>query len=140
MIRQPHLARAADIIQTNGLAREYYVLERPGGLPPARCPVCPRGAIALAVGQDPRFVVDWPNYCRMTTAHSDPRRQAERAARAEIITAEKAFARYLREELGFTEGAADGVLIENWTDTGDRSQTQVVGALLAAAEYDGRAS
>lgn len=134
------LLRAGDIIQTNGLAREYYLLQR-RGLAVAQCPVCPRGAIALAASQDPRFVVDWPEYCRAAEADDgQPGNPAERMARAEIITAETMFARYIRTELEFDHGSDDGVLIENWTDAPDRTEPQVVGALRAAAEHGGRAS
>jgi len=141
------LLRAADIIRANGLARGEYVdlLAGDPPLPVDKCPVCPRSAIALAADRGPLFVVEWPMHCDSGFEKDDESEQvatdAERAARAEILSAERALRRYLDAELGVpsTDGTySDGEVIEVWSDEDGRTAPQVVGALHAAAEYAGR--
>lgn len=138
------LIGAANIIVANGLARGEYVDLTAGDppLPIDQCPMCPRSAIASAAGQYPLFVVEWPMHCDGGYDGSE----AERAAYAEIATAEAALARYLRAELGRVDDTDkpiearlqhhfDTVLIEEWADEDGRTANEVVGGLRAAAEY-----
>lgn len=137
------LRRAADIIQANGLARGEYIdlLAGDPPLPPAKCPVCPRSAIALAVGRDPLFVVEWPLHC-----DGDPYDEGrdgtdvEQTDRALIVSAERTLRRYLVAELAVdaAEDDDDGGVIERWADGPAITQPQVVGALIAADETAGR--
>ena len=141
----PTLRRAGDIILANGLARGEYVdlLAGDPPLPVDKCPVCPRSAIALAVGRDPLFVVDWPMHCDGDPYDEDREgSDAERAARTEILAAEKRFREYLVDELGIdaTEDDDDGGVIERWADEPGRTASEVVGAFNASAEYEGRAA
>lgn len=120
------LRGAADIIQANGLARGEYIdlLAGDPPLPPAKCPVCPRSAIALAVGRDPLFVVEWPLHCDGSTGS-----EVEEADRALIVSAERTLRRYLVAELAVdaAEDDDDGGVIERWADGPAITQPQVVG-------------
>lgn len=137
------LLGGAEIILANGLARGEYVdlLAGDPPLPVDKCPMCPRSAIATAADRDPLFVVEWPSHCDAGAEEDDESAlvasQAERAAYAEILSAERLLRRYLVEQLRVAAPAdeSDGGVIEMWADEDGRTQQQVVGAMRAAAEY-----
>lgn len=124
------LLGGADVIGRDGfIGDDYFEGEtyRPG-MP---CRVCPRAAFAVANGRHPLYVEAWPLYC---TSSGDPTEE-ETAAYEEIVAAEAAFARYLRDELGYRYDGSDAALIEAWAEEDGRTQPQVVGAMRAAHEY-----
>lgn len=125
------LIRGADVIDRNGfIGDDYY--EGETYQPNVPCRVCPRAALAIASGRHPLFVESWPLQCESLTEQTEE----ERAAYEEIVAAETCLARYLREEQGYHYDGSDSQLIEAWAEELGRTQTQVVGALRAAAEYD----
>lgn len=135
------LLRGADVILANGLAHQTYIDLTAGDkpLPVAQCPVCPRSALALAAEVDPLFAVEWPMHCVSFEEDEQGRvgSEAERAAYAEILSAEERLRRYLVEQLGYRAPLelSDGTVIEFWADEDERTQPEVVGAMRAAAEY-----
>lgn len=124
---------AADIIARDGFIGDDY-FEGDDYRPGTPCRVCPRAAFAIAGGRHPLYVEAWPLRCVDTTPTEE-----EIAAYEEIVAAEAAFARYLREDQRFFySGSDDAGLIESWAEQDEREQTQVVGAVRAAYEYAGR--
>lgn len=139
------LTGAADVIERNGWIQGEYVQPLPdestGGFRDAKeCPVCPRGAIAIAAGRHPMFAADWPYECDLAHAMDNPEAaaavaaEAEQAALNEIVAAEAALARYIRVELRFADGSADEELIERWADDPYRTWPEILGTMRAAAE------
>lgn len=129
------LSKAADIIATNGWVQEEYYLpifERHTLRElrdPRKCEVCPRGAIAVAVGRHPLFIVDWPNHCLF---ESDADITAEEATdRDAIVGAERALANHL--------GVDDATGIEQWADDPDRALSEILAALREAAQAEAEA-
>jgi hypothetical protein len=134
------LEAAAGVVERNGWARETY-FQSPGRelKDPRECPVCPRGAIAVAVGRHPMFVADWPEFCEAKDA-TDPGEiaelaQAEQADRAAIIAAEETLTRYLLAELDHPP-TVHRPMIEDWADRPGRTLEQVLAALRDCARRE----
>lgn len=125
------LLRGADVISRNGFIGDDY-FEGEEYRPNVPCRVCPRAALAIATGRHPLFVEAWPLHCQSQGEYTE----AEAAAYEEISTAETRLARYLRDEQGYRYDGSDAALIEAWAEELGRTETQVVGAMRAAAEYD----
>lgn len=128
------LIAGADIILANGFVPNRYYqdkLDATGWRPARKCPVCPRGGIAIAAGHEPDFMVMLDKR-GLTAPESDP------IAYAKISDAEQRLARYLIAEQDAEAAATDGEVIENWADDPRRTQPQVIGAMRAAHEYTGR--
>jgi hypothetical protein len=127
------LRSAGQILATNGFVQDLYfkvVLDPTGWRPTRECPVCPRGAIAIAAGVDPDFMVARTGILLVP--------EADEAAFHEISEAERLLRRYLVVELGYRADleASDGAVIQDWADEPERTQQEAVGACNAAAEYE----
>ena len=129
------LLEGANVIQANGFVPNAYYEEKKtddGRWQPARqCRVCPRGAVAVAAGKDPDFMIVL-DARGLTAAESD------RDTYDAISDAEQRFAHYLTVEQGAEPFPTDGEVIEAWADAPGRTKPHVVGAMRAADEYAGR--
>ncbi|WP_433233910.1 DUF6197 family protein [Actinomadura nitritigenes] len=135
------LDAGADVIARNGFAPGDYYTEKRGGdggyLPMNQCPVCPRGAIAIAAGCGPvDFAQGWHENWKDTVP-----RLSEAAAPA-VRAAEQALAAFLPERwepaAGLIERQAVDCsrIIERWADEEGRTQDQIVETMRAAAEHE----
>ena len=134
------LDKAADHIQTHGLTTEEYVKDAAN---PRACPVCPRSAIAIAVGRHPLFAAAWPELCDHYEEDADDAGHLSIEGQAElqdlrlIHDTERMLVDYLRSE---GVNVADlplwesGTVIERWADDPSRTLPQILGAMRAAAE------
>lgn len=129
---------AAGVIERNGLVFDSYygmVLEDSGReKDPRTCTVCPRSAIAVALGRHPMFVSDWPENCASPGA-PDP---AELADRTAIAAAESALERHLVQVAGYRPSTGMHPTIEDWADQSGRTLAQVLEALRGCAQAERR--
>ena len=137
-MRNQTLRAAGRILLDNGFARGKYfraVMDPGGWRPPRECPVCPRGAIAIAVGVVPDFMVPFEEPGLTVPENAT-------TAVEEIREAERRLRLYLVVELGYLADAAapDGAVITDWADDPERTQQEAIGACNAAAEYEERAA
>lgn len=135
------LTVAAGYIERNGLADTLYldpIEEENGWRPDHKCPMCPRGAIAMAAGQDAEFMVG-RGFADLVDDEPTPE---EAAAFAEIAAAERVLIDYILDELrwraaGQRAGRAiadrSAEVIEMWADEYHGAAPPVIGAMRAAA-------
>jgi hypothetical protein len=118
---------AADVIERKGwVQKDYWNNETDSeGAPldPRDCPVCPRGAIAVAAGRHPMWKIqnDRQAACGDLVG-------AERADWEAIDVAEMALVQYI--------GGTNPEGVENWADDEARTLPQILFALRAAARAE----
>lgn len=116
--RQAMLRRAAEILPVNQrCVGEYY--EAHAGLAPAKCPVCPLGAIALAAGCD-------LDHMSLHDPMAGPEDLAMHTARA--------LAEHLDLLAMFDNPDTIIRVISDWNDHDDRTDAEVLAALTATAD------
>lgn len=108
------LDRAAEIIERNGL-HKGAMFDRAESAPPEECPVCPWGALAIAVVGTPSL-----------RTNTD-------------VRAVKPYANVLAAFLGLP-GTDSSWSVPDWNDAPERTADEVIAALKAAAQAEREAS
>jgi hypothetical protein len=135
---------AAGVIQRQGWVQKNYYrsqLDAAGReRNPRSCAVCPRAAIALAVGRHPKFEVQWPAHREPRDA-DDPAELAEQdlaecADREAIGRAEEALVLHLLVVVGYRPTISSSPVIENWADQPSRTLPEVLQVMRECARLE----